>query len=344
MKKNKNMRLYIVMRKVILSLMFLFSFVTFTYGAVNYEMLAPLPDVAGSAQTSVKIDDNYLQTYFRTLYRMGIALATGLAVLMIIMGGIEYITTDAIGGKEEGKERISNAIMGLLLALSSFVILRTIDPNLVNVSLDIKSVDPRAFNYLLSKEAAFYFDMKEIGPTTSANRTGPNNDVDGYVDPNDPLLNSKFKNAEWNDEVLRLVEKYGLTNLNPRDATAFFPDGDARNPQNWANLIAGITAKESGFDPTLTYPERNKDGSPRLNNDGQQIISTGLMQLSYESSRGYGFTGITTTDLKNPQKNLEVGVKILSELIGKDGVISGGTSEETYIGGAKYWSTLRIKK
>jgi hypothetical protein len=186
--------------------------------------------------------------------------------------------------------------------------------------------------------------MREIGPTTSGNLSGPGNSTDGYIDPNDPLLKSSFKNKEWNDEVLRLVEKYGLTNLNPLDAAAFFPDGDARNPQNWANLIAGITAKESAFVPTLTFPEKNKDGSPRLNNDGQQIISTGLMQLSYESSRGYGFTGITTEDLKNPQKNLEVGVKILSELIGQDGVISGGTSEGEYAGGARYWSTLRMKK
>ncbi len=140
--------------------MFFFSLFNFTYGQVKYQMLAPLPNATGGIDTEVTIDENYLQTYFRTLYRMGIALATGLAVLMIIMGGIEYITTDAIGGKEEGKERISNAIMGLLLALSSFVILRTIDPNLVNVSLDIKLVDQAAFQQLLMSEAYYEQELR----------------------------------------------------------------------------------------------------------------------------------------------------------------------------------------
>ncbi len=149
------------MRKMILSLMFLFSFVTLTYGAVNYQMLAPLPDATGNTQRTVDVGGNSLQSYFNNLYRMGIALATGLAVLMIILGGIEYITTDAIGGKEEGKERISNAILGLLLALSSFVILKTIDPNLVNVSLDITQVDQGQLNKLLEKETSVFLATVE---------------------------------------------------------------------------------------------------------------------------------------------------------------------------------------
>jgi 3D (Asp-Asp-Asp) domain-containing protein len=109
---------------------------------VSYELLTPLPgieDTPGSGK--VTINDQYLEKYFKQLYKMGIMIATGLAVLMIMWGGVEYMTTDAMGGKEEGKEKIQSAVMGLLLALGSFIILRTIDPNLVNVNVVIDRVD-----------------------------------------------------------------------------------------------------------------------------------------------------------------------------------------------------------
>jgi hypothetical protein len=43
---------------------------------------------------------------------------------------------DAITGKEEGKARIQRALGGLLLALASYIILYTINPNLVSLNLN----------------------------------------------------------------------------------------------------------------------------------------------------------------------------------------------------------------
>ncbi len=70
-------------------------------------------------------------TYLKGLYAFGIAIAAALAVLMITLGGVQYSTTDAIGGKSEGKEKIKSALIGLLLALLSYTILNTINPYLV---------------------------------------------------------------------------------------------------------------------------------------------------------------------------------------------------------------------
>jgi len=78
-----------------------------------------------------------LGPYLERMFEIGISVAAALAVIMIIVGGIQYMSSDAIGGKEEGKERITSAIWGLLLALVSFLILNTINPNLVSTSITI---------------------------------------------------------------------------------------------------------------------------------------------------------------------------------------------------------------
>ena len=65
------------------------------------------------------------------VFNFGLAIAVVLALVMIIWGGIEYMTTDSWEGKNDGKTRIQNALYGLGLALASYLILYTINPCLV---------------------------------------------------------------------------------------------------------------------------------------------------------------------------------------------------------------------
>ncbi|MDD5318397.1 MAG: pilin [Candidatus Pacebacteria bacterium] len=83
-------------------------------------------------------------TYLNSMYKLGIAAAGVLAVIMIVVGGIQYMTSEAIGSKEEGKDRIWSAIWGLVLALMSFIILNTINPKLLNLNLSISQVNGTA--------------------------------------------------------------------------------------------------------------------------------------------------------------------------------------------------------
>ena len=96
----------------------------------NYVPLAPLPNLTTmTPNTSVSF-----QTYAQDMYDLLVAAGAVAAVFMITWGGFEYMTTtDAVGGKKEGLAKIENAIYGLLLILSSYLILRTIDPRFVNV-------------------------------------------------------------------------------------------------------------------------------------------------------------------------------------------------------------------
>ncbi len=100
----------------------------------NYTLLAPLPGLLPGDGTTINLNGG-LAGLLDTLYTAGIAIATGLAVLMIIFGGIEYVTTDTVGGKGGGKDKIKDALTGLLLAFMSYILLNTLNPDLLNNDL-----------------------------------------------------------------------------------------------------------------------------------------------------------------------------------------------------------------
>jgi len=99
----------------------------------KYQLLEPLPD--GTTQVDVK-SPNALGTYLNIIIKIVIGLAAVLAVFMVFLGGIQYMTAEVISAKEDGKNRIKNAIFGLLLALGAYTILFTINPDLLNSNLD----------------------------------------------------------------------------------------------------------------------------------------------------------------------------------------------------------------
>jgi hypothetical protein len=50
------------------------------------------------------------------------------------------MTTEAVGGKSDAKNKINNAIFGLILALSSFLLLKTINPAFIGSDLSLTPV------------------------------------------------------------------------------------------------------------------------------------------------------------------------------------------------------------
>lgn len=116
-------------------------------GAGEYCLLEPIPLGDGNLPFS-KIDSaTGLGSYLQTLFKILLGIIGVLAVVMIIVGGVQYMTTDAIGGKENGKETVTNAIGGLVLALGSWLILHTINPDLVSFKLNVKEVAVEGVTY-----------------------------------------------------------------------------------------------------------------------------------------------------------------------------------------------------
>ena len=95
--------------------------------ALDYTPLEP------NAFPGVKISGNpNLMDILPSIFNLGIAAAVVLAFIMIVWGGILYMTTDSWTGKKDGIAKITNSLYGLGIALVAWIALYTINPNLVN--------------------------------------------------------------------------------------------------------------------------------------------------------------------------------------------------------------------
>ena len=97
----------------------------------GYVLLEPLGEF-----TSLDAEKEGLGGYLNKIFAVVIGLAGLLAVLMLVINGIQYMMTDSVFQKGEAKSGIGNALLGLFLALGAFVILNTINPDLVNLDLN----------------------------------------------------------------------------------------------------------------------------------------------------------------------------------------------------------------
>lgn len=103
----------------------------------EYRLLAPIPlDGADKASSPTSNASKYLQG----LFMLTIGIATALAVIFIIIGGIQYLTSEVFTAKAAAKTTITNALVGLLMAISAWMILYTINPKLLNFDLDIEQI------------------------------------------------------------------------------------------------------------------------------------------------------------------------------------------------------------
>jgi hypothetical protein len=146
--------------------------------------------------------------------------------------------------------------------------------------------------------------------------------------------------AKWTDFVINKLDLRGtmLTSVVTQDMNTFCPKFSKFSNRDrkyfWAYLMSAMVRFESNFKPSVTYQENFKDS------DGDFVVSRGLLQLSYESAKGYQCEIRTPQDLHDPYVNLECGMRILDRWIGRDSKIAG-QENGGWRGGARYWSVLR---
>ncbi|KKW12066.1 MAG: hypothetical protein UY51_C0005G0308 [Candidatus Jorgensenbacteria bacterium GW2011_GWB1_49_9] len=120
------------------ALLVLFGFFLFSkaLAVTDFSLSFPLPfenncPVPGSCPSNA-LTTASLAAYIVRIYQLTVGLAGILAVGMIVFGSIYMsISGDSPDRREEGRSFIMSAIWGLFLLLGSYVILRTINPQLV---------------------------------------------------------------------------------------------------------------------------------------------------------------------------------------------------------------------
>jgi len=106
-------------------------------------VLTPLKTYAAGTLVSdaLGLEAGNLDAYFTNLFNLALVIGAVLAVLIIATAGLQYMTTDAISGKGESKDRIWQAVLGLLMLLSVYLFFKEINPNILNLDLKLDTVE-----------------------------------------------------------------------------------------------------------------------------------------------------------------------------------------------------------
>lgn len=184
----------------------------------NYYPLAPLPGInetceadktgkivcvktASTCTTNEKGEQTCspgpgFANYLNVMITLFIGICAVLAMIMIIMGGIQYMTSELVSGKEAGRKQITQAILGLLLALGAYAILNTINPDLLDIGLS------RLPTATISIGGESTINPTPISPTKLQDIPGIICPGTGGV-PKLPLISQSFKNKITYDQSKR---------------------------------------------------------------------------------------------------------------------------------------------
>lgn len=103
-----------------------------------YELLANIPGIGKTDESTGRsfisnIKSYSLGTYVNQLFQISLGILMVLAVIMIVIAGVQYMTVESIYGKSDAKKNIIGAVTGLILSLGIFIILNTINPRLLEI-------------------------------------------------------------------------------------------------------------------------------------------------------------------------------------------------------------------
>lgn len=118
------------MKKIILSaaIIFIFVFLSIPLVKADYTLEVDYPTIAGQTPTT-----NLIQ-FIRYIYLFALSIVGIAAFGALVYGGFQYLlSAGSVGSAEEAKKWMWGAIYGLVLALAAVLILRTINPDLINL-------------------------------------------------------------------------------------------------------------------------------------------------------------------------------------------------------------------
>lgn len=100
----------------------------------------PMVNIPGVTDLNLR-DNDIFNKYINALYMLSISIASLLAVIKIIFGGVRYMLSDVVTDKGEAKKDIKGALLGLLIVLAAVLILNTINSSLTDYDIFKSAID-----------------------------------------------------------------------------------------------------------------------------------------------------------------------------------------------------------
>jgi hypothetical protein len=195
-------------------------------------------------------------------------------------------------------------------------------------------------------------------PVTPTPIPTPQQNYDSYMAL--PWESQDASNRSWSLYLFSVIDNQTTNLLNgTSDVTNFCPNYASLSRQHkvefWATLFSEVSYYESGWDPLNRYTETTMGTDPIT---GKQVVSEGLLQLSYQDILNYptcqfnwsADKNLSSTDprktILDPDINLQCGAIIMSKQVSRKNaiVISSGAYWSTLMSGSRYNKIASIQK
>jgi len=105
--------------------------------------LVVLPSIVGAQEKTLVSDSLGLGSgdfsgYLNNLFELALLVGAVLAVIMIATAGLQYMSSEAVSGKTAGKERIQQALIGLLMLLGIWLFYNEINPDILKLDVNME--------------------------------------------------------------------------------------------------------------------------------------------------------------------------------------------------------------
>ncbi|MFA5995132.1 MAG: pilin [Patescibacteria group bacterium] len=261
---------------------------------INYTLEQPLSSITTITN---------LGQYINLVYRYALGLVGIIATVLIMAGGVMWLTS---AGNEQsitqGKELITSAVIGLVLALFSYSILYLINPNFVNMKLAVLKIPVPA--ELANPDNACVNDKPLIEKTGLKTCSG------GSTIPLPSGAKTSYSSTDLNKWITKYVKAFnsGLS-LTMMKAIVKHESGyciNAHNPDPKSNAC-GLMGTLPGY---LWNSRKEQNIS-----DNNQIIAVCADKagLAYNQSNGTDWQSICNFMATNPEVGVCAGVKIFAD-------------------------------
>lgn len=129
------------MKKIILIIIFIIALFGIINNAQAIELLlkGQYPNIGGETIGS----GSTLPDVIKYVYLFSLAAVGFIALLAIMIGAIQYVTSAGNPSRAgEAKDRIFQALLGIVILLAAVLLLRTINPDLIDLGTELPPINP----------------------------------------------------------------------------------------------------------------------------------------------------------------------------------------------------------
>jgi len=110
---------------------------------ITPQLNVPIPGLtfSNAIATSTSVKSSFLADYLTGVYQFLIYASLIIAIIMVMIGGLQYVMAASGGDVSKGKTRIKNALTGLVLLLCVYLVLYSTNPQLTLLkSIELQNV------------------------------------------------------------------------------------------------------------------------------------------------------------------------------------------------------------